>query len=60
MALSLERVKGIMGSEEQSGIPDAAIKDALWEYYFDIGQTVEWMEGTCLTLVFNLMKTLLT
>ncbi|KDR83448.1 hypothetical protein GALMADRAFT_150559 [Galerina marginata CBS 339.88] len=38
----LEQVKLVIGGEEQSGFSDSSIRDALWEYYFDIQKTIEW------------------
>lgn len=35
----------LVGPSSETGIPDSAIRDALWEYYFDINQTVEWVYG---------------
>lgn len=45
MSVSLERVRAIVGVEQDCGIGDAAIREALWEYYFDIDQTVDWVFG---------------
>lgn len=41
----LEQVRIIIGDDETSGISDDAIKDVLWETYFDIEQTTEWALG---------------
>jgi hypothetical protein len=41
-----DQVRGIIGDEEESGLSDAAIKNALWHYYFDIEKTVQWLLGT--------------
>jgi hypothetical protein len=41
----LEVVLELVGPSSETGIPDSAIRDALWEYYFDINQTVEWVYG---------------
>ena len=36
----LEQVRNIIGDQEQSGCSDQAIKDALWEFYFDVDKSV--------------------
>ncbi|KAF8639999.1 hypothetical protein AX17_001245 [Amanita inopinata Kibby_2008] len=39
---ALEDVRAVIGDENVSGLSDNTIKDMLWEYYFDIGRTVQW------------------
>lgn len=34
-----------MGDEATSGLDDAIIKDALWEYYFDMEKVLSWLYG---------------
>jgi len=41
----LEQVRSILGDQEQSGCSDQAIKDALWEFYFDVDKSVVWLLG---------------
>jgi len=41
----LEQVRNILGDQEQSGFPDQAIKDALWEFFFDVDKSVVWLLG---------------
>ena len=41
----LIQVREVVGSEEQSGLADNKIKDALWEFYFDIDKTIRWCMG---------------
>jgi elongation factor 1 alpha-like protein len=41
----LDTVREMVGSAEATGIPDSAIRDALWEYYFDVNQTIDWVFG---------------
>ena len=41
----LLQVREVVGSEEQSGLADNKIKDALWEFYFDIDKTIRWCMG---------------
>lgn len=41
----LEQVRLIIGNEVTSELSDNSIKDALWEYYFDIERTVQWALG---------------
>ncbi|KAF8974681.1 hypothetical protein BDZ97DRAFT_1935463, partial [Flammula alnicola] len=38
----LEQVRLIIGNEDISELSDNSIKDALWEYYFDVEKTVQW------------------
>jgi hypothetical protein len=45
MSHGLEAVRAEVGSEEETGVPDSALRDALWEYYFDIGLTIDWFYG---------------
>jgi hypothetical protein len=45
MVHGLEAVRETIGSAQESGIADSAIRDALWEYYFDIGLTLDWVFG---------------
>jgi len=42
----LEQVRNILGDQEQSGCSDQAIKDALWEFFFDVDKSVVWLLGT--------------
>jgi hypothetical protein len=46
MNVCLDRVRDVVGPEQESGVSDAAIREALWEYYFDVDQTIEWVFGT--------------
>jgi hypothetical protein len=41
----LEQVRLIIGDEDLSELSDNSIKDALWEYYFDVEKTVQWSLG---------------
>jgi hypothetical protein len=41
----LEEVRVILGAENQNGMSDVMIKDALWEFYFDVRETVQWLVG---------------
>lgn len=42
----LEQVRLIIGGEDVSELSDNSIKDALWEYYFDVEKTVQWSLGS--------------
>lgn len=42
----LDQVKLVIGGEAQSGLSDNAIRDALWEYYFDVEKTIQWAFGS--------------
>ena len=41
----LEQVRSILGDQEHSGCSDQAIKDALWEFFFDVDKSVIWLLG---------------
>ncbi|KAF8528930.1 P-loop containing nucleoside triphosphate hydrolase protein [Hysterangium stoloniferum] len=40
---AVAQVRSIFGSEDTSGISNAQIRDAAWEFYFDVEQTVDWL-----------------
>ncbi|KAF8165067.1 hypothetical protein B0H34DRAFT_793499 [Crassisporium funariophilum] len=42
MSDGLEQVRLVIGNEDTSDLSDKSIKDALWEYYFDVEKTVTW------------------
>lgn len=41
----LDQVRLVVGDEAQSGLSDNAVRDALWEYYFDVERTIQWAFG---------------
>ena len=41
----LEQVRNVLGDQEHSGVSDQAIKDALWEFYFDVDKSVVLLLG---------------
>lgn len=41
----LEQIRNILGDQEQSGCTDQDIKDALWEFFFDVDKSVVWLTG---------------
>lgn len=41
----LEQVRNILGDQEQSGCTDQAVRDALWEFFFDVDKSVVWLLG---------------
>lgn len=41
----LEQVRLTIGNQVMSELSDNSIKDALWEYYFDVEKTVQWALG---------------
>jgi hypothetical protein len=43
-ALSLARA--ILGSEEESGFSDKAVKDAIWDQWFDVDAAVRRLRGS--------------
>ncbi|KAJ6627522.1 hypothetical protein B0H10DRAFT_1779679, partial [Mycena sp. CBHHK59/15] len=38
----LDRVRDVIGGEDQCGLSDALIKDVLWDVHFDIEETIQW------------------
>ncbi|KAG6831884.1 hypothetical protein H0H92_007001 [Tricholoma furcatifolium] len=38
----LEEVRNVLGDESVSGLSDKDLKDALWEFFFDQEQTIQW------------------
>ncbi|KAG6919272.1 hypothetical protein DXG01_007404 [Tephrocybe rancida] len=38
----LEQVRQVLGDENVSGLSDKDIRDTLWEFFFDVGKTIEW------------------
>jgi len=46
----LEQVRNILGDQEHSGFSDQAIKDALWEFFFDVDKSVVWLLGASCSL----------
>lgn len=45
MTQGLEQIRATVGSEAESGMTDKDIKDALYHYYFDIQQSLNWLLG---------------
>ncbi|KAG9102066.1 Hsp70 suppressor, GTPase facilitates ribosomal subunit dissociation [Ceratobasidium sp. UAMH 11750] len=43
MATGLVQVRSVLGDEDESGIKDKQIKDALWDSYFDVEGTISWL-----------------
>lgn len=41
----LARVRALLGPQESSGLEDGIIKDALWNEYFDVQRSVQWLLG---------------
>ncbi|KZV64027.1 hypothetical protein PENSPDRAFT_190631 [Peniophora sp. CONT] len=39
----LERVRTVLGSEAESGLSDGIVRDMLWEAFFDVDQTIDWL-----------------
>jgi HBS1 N-terminus len=47
MVSGLRHVRNVLGSEEESGLDDKIIQDSLWDLYFDVERTIEWLLGGC-------------
>ncbi|KIJ70437.1 hypothetical protein HYDPIDRAFT_172255 [Hydnomerulius pinastri MD-312] len=43
MESGLEHIRAVMGDEAASGLDDEIIKDTLWQFYFDIEQSIGWL-----------------
>ncbi|TFL05524.1 hypothetical protein BDV98DRAFT_223531 [Pterulicium gracile] len=39
----LDRIREVIGNEETSGIPDSQIRDGLWNSYFSVEETLQWI-----------------
>jgi hypothetical protein len=42
----LERVRAVLGPQEESGLEDSMIKDALWNEYFNVEHAIQWLLGS--------------
>ncbi|KAF5393713.1 hypothetical protein D9757_000305 [Collybiopsis confluens] len=42
---ALEEIRKVIGEEEISGLPDAEIKDTIWNCYFDLQESLDWCLG---------------
>jgi len=47
MESGLENIKAVLGSEAQSGFSDSIIEDTLWDCYFDVDQSINWLLSAC-------------
>ena len=45
MESGLEHIRAVLGSEAESGLSDSLIKETLWDSYFDVEKSVEWLLG---------------
>ena len=45
MEAGLENIRAIFGTEEQSGFTDDYIRESLWDYNFDVNETMESLTG---------------
>jgi hypothetical protein len=41
----VEQVRNVLGDQEHSGCTDQDVKDALWEFFFDVEKSVVWLLG---------------
>jgi hypothetical protein len=41
----LERVRAVLGHEEESGLEDSVIKNALWNEYFNVEHAIQGLLG---------------
>lgn len=49
MIEGVDQIRHMLGPETQTGLSNAAIKSALYEYYFDIDRAVQWLIGSWLS-----------
>lgn len=45
MESGLEHIRAVLGSEAESGLSDSVIRETLWDSYFDVEKSVEWLLG---------------
>lgn len=45
MDSGIEHVRALLGSAETSGLDDKVIRDALWNAYFDVELSIQWLLG---------------
>jgi hypothetical protein len=45
MEAGLEDIHAVFGTEEQSGFTDSYIRESLWDYNFDVHETIESLTG---------------
>jgi hypothetical protein len=54
----LESVRAVLGPQEESGLEDSVIKDALWNEYFDVEKAIQWLLGmSCFDMTRSLHLT---
>lgn len=46
MESGIEHIRAIIGDEATSGLDDAIISDTLWQFYFDVDQSIAWLLGS--------------
>ncbi|KAJ2933462.1 hypothetical protein H1R20_g3628, partial [Candolleomyces eurysporus] len=45
MNQAFDQVQAVIGDSVISELSERAVREALWEFYFDVDQTVEWALG---------------
>lgn len=45
----IEHIRAVVGDEASSDLDDAIIRDTLWQFYFDIEQSIAWLFGSSST-----------
>ncbi|KAG9317167.1 hypothetical protein JVU11DRAFT_1359 [Chiua virens] len=43
MESGIEHIRALIGDEATSGLDDAIISDTLWQFYFDVDQSIAWL-----------------
>lgn len=46
MESGVEQIRAVVGDEATSGLDDAIIRDTLWQFYFNIEQSIAWLFGS--------------
>ncbi|KAG8218344.1 hypothetical protein J3R82DRAFT_3962 [Butyriboletus roseoflavus] len=49
MESGIEHIRAVVGDEASSGLDDAVIRDTLWQFYFDVEQSIAWLFGSSST-----------
>lgn len=49
MESGIEHIRAVVGDEASSGFDDGIIRDTLWQFYFDIEQSIAWLFGLSFT-----------
>lgn len=51
--MAFAEARSIVGPSETSGISDMQLKNAIWDFYFDVEKSVDWLLGIYLGSTFQ-------